>query len=69
MTNWDFPGSPVGKTPASNAGGMGSIPGGGAKIPHAVLHSQKEKDKTSQDTGLFYFSLMIPVGVILPFGL
>ena len=24
-----------------NAGGKGSIPGGGTKIPHAVQHSQK----------------------------
>ena len=31
----DFPGSPVVKTSPSNAGGVGSIPGRGAKIPHA----------------------------------
>ena len=31
----DFPGSPVVKTMPSNAGGAGSIPGWGAKIPHA----------------------------------
>ena len=31
----DFPGGPVIKTLPSNAGGVGSIPGGGAKIPHA----------------------------------
>ena len=31
----DFPGSPVVKTSPSNAGGAGSIPGRGAKIPHA----------------------------------
>ena len=30
---------------ASNAGGMGSIPGGGTKIPHAMWHGQKEKKK------------------------
>ena len=30
---WDFPGSPVVKTPACSAGGMGSIPGQGTKIP------------------------------------
>ena len=29
-----FPGSPVVKTPPSNAGGAGSIPGQGAKTPH-----------------------------------
>ena len=32
----DFPGRPVVKTSPSNAGGAGSIPGEGAKIPHAI---------------------------------
>ncbi|XP_054945519.1 uncharacterized protein [Physeter macrocephalus] len=32
---WDFPGGPVVKNPPSNAGGSGSIPGRGTKIPHA----------------------------------
>ena len=32
----DFPGSPVVKTSPSNAGGVGSIPGWGAKIPHGL---------------------------------
>ena len=31
----DFSGSPVVKNPPSSAGDMGSIPGGGTKIPHA----------------------------------
>ena len=31
----DFPGGPVVQTLPSNAGGAGSIPGWGAKIPHA----------------------------------
>ena len=31
----DFPGGPMVKTSPSNAGGAGSIPGQGAKIPHA----------------------------------
>ena len=30
----DIPGGPVVKTSPSNAGGAGSIPGRGAKIPH-----------------------------------
>ena len=38
----DFPGSPVVKTLLSNIGYASSIPGGGAKIPHA---SQKKKKK------------------------
>ena len=32
--NWDFPGSPAVKTLPSNAGGVGSVPGWGAKVPH-----------------------------------
>ena len=32
---WDFPDGPVVKTSPSSAGGAGSIPGRGAKIPHA----------------------------------
>ena len=35
MNQRDFPGGPMVKTLPSNAGGMGLIPGGGAKIPHA----------------------------------
>ena len=30
---------------SSNAGGMGSIPGQGIKIPHAVQHGQEIKKK------------------------
>ena len=37
---WDFPGGPVVRTLASNAGGTGLIPGGGARFPHAVWCSQ-----------------------------
>ena len=36
MGEGDFPSGPVVKNPPSNAGDVGSIPGGGAKIPHAV---------------------------------
>ena len=32
----DFPGGPVVKTSPSNAGGVGSISGWGAKVPHAL---------------------------------
>ena len=39
----DVPGSPVVKTRASNAGGAGSIPGQGTKIPHAVQLGQKKE--------------------------
>ena len=38
-------GGPVVKTLPSNAGAMGSIPGQGAKIPHA-LWPKKPNDKT-----------------------
>ena len=35
MVEGDFPGGPVVKTLSSNAGGIGSIPGQGAKVTHA----------------------------------
>ena len=35
MNQRDFPGGPTVKTLPSNAGGVGLIPGRGAKIPHA----------------------------------
>ena len=39
-----FPGGPVVKTSPSNTGGAGSIPGWGAKIPHASRpKNQKQK--------------------------
>ena len=34
--SWDFPGGPDIKNPPSNAGDIGSIPGWGTKIPHAI---------------------------------
>ena len=36
IRTWDFPGGPVVRTLPSSAGGAGSIPGRGAKIPHAL---------------------------------
>ena len=42
---WDFPDCPVVKTLPSNAGGAGSIPGGGVKIP-PVSQPQKQNIKT-----------------------
>ena len=33
---------------ASTAGGMGSIPGQGTKIPHAVWHGQKQNQDQKQ---------------------
>ena len=35
MRKGDFPGGPLVKTLPSNAGGVGSVPGQGTKIPHA----------------------------------
>ena len=40
----NFPGGSVVKTSPSNAGGMGSMPGWGAKIPHAL---GPKKNKTN----------------------
>ena len=42
--NWDFPGSPVIKTSPSNAGGVGSIPGRGAKISHASQPKNQNRE-------------------------
>ena len=36
VTGKDFPGGPVVKTLPFNARGVGSIPSGGTKIPHAI---------------------------------
>ena len=47
-----FPGGPVVKTLHSNAGGSGSIPGQGTKIPHARQCSQKKKTKIHTDYNL-----------------
>jgi len=40
-----FPGCSVVKTSPSNAGGVGSIPGWGAKIPHALRPKNKKQNK------------------------
>ena len=42
----DFPGGPVIKTSPSNARGMGSIPGQGAKISHSSQPKKKTKHET-----------------------
>ena len=42
LLGWDFPGGPVVKTSPSNEGGAGSIPGGGARIPHASWPESQE---------------------------
>lgn len=39
--SWDFPGSPVIKTPYFQCKGYSVIPGHVTKIPHAEWHSQK----------------------------
>ena len=45
---WDFPGGPVVKTSSSNAGGMDSILGQGAKIPHALRPKKAKNIKQKQ---------------------
>ena len=47
------------KTPSSNAGGAGSIPGWGAKIPRAVRCSQKLKKKKKKVQNLKSPNLII----------
>ena len=44
----DFPGSSVVKTPCFYGGGMGSIPGQGSKMPHAMRHGQKVGEKKAR---------------------
>ena len=46
----DFPGGPVVMTSPSKAGGVGSIPGEGPKIPHA---SQPKKPKHKTEAMLY----------------
>ena len=41
----DLPASPVVKTLPSSAGGVGSIPGQGAKLTHALRQKKKKKKK------------------------
>ena len=48
-----FPGGPVVKTSPSNAGGVGSIPGLGANIPHASGQKNKNKIKQKQNCNKF----------------
>ena len=45
MSKRDFPGGPVVKTSPSNAGGVGSIPGWGARIPHTSWPKEKLKHR------------------------
>ena len=42
---WDFPGGLAVKGPPSNAGGVGSIPGLGTKLPHALGWAKNFKNK------------------------
>ena len=48
MGSGDFPGSPVVKTSPFNAGGAGSIPGRGAKIPRASRPENQNIKKQKQ---------------------
>lgn len=47
FNSWDFSGGPLLGALAANAGGgSGSIPGQGSKIPQAMWHSQKIREKS-----------------------
>ena len=46
----DFPGGPVVKNPTSNAGDVGSIPGRGAKIPHASRPKNQNRSNIVTDS-------------------
>ena len=43
---WEFPGSPVLRTPRSHCGTWDSIPGQGTKIPQAAQSGQNKQKKT-----------------------
>ena len=49
MNDWGFPRGPVVKTSPSSAGGEGSVPGGGTKIPH--LSRPKNRNLSRSNTG------------------
>ena len=51
MRKGDFPGGPVVKTSPSNAGGVGSIPGRGAKVPHVSWPKEKETKNRTKNKG------------------
>ena len=45
----DFPGDPMVKTSPFNAGGMGSMPGQEAKIPHALWPKNQNRSKFNKN--------------------
>ena len=47
MLGRDVPGGPVIKTLSSDAGSVGSIPGRGAKIPHASWPKNKTRNRNN----------------------
>ena len=56
------------RTPRFHAGGMGSIPGQGNKIPHAMRHGQKKKKIGcwAEELGEFCFMLGFAMRNSLP---
>ena len=61
--NWDFPSDLVVKT-AFNVGDMGSIPGQGATIPHAMGCGQNLKQKSCNAVSWVNFTLPTLLSVI-----
>ena len=67
----NFPGGPVVKTPCFHCRGSGAIPDRGTTIPHATLHSQKEKRKKDyndwwcilKEVGIYNFLLPVSVSI------
>ena len=43
--DWDIPGGPVVKSLPCKVGGVGSLPGPGAKVPHASWPNSKRQNK------------------------
>ena len=49
--SWDFPGGPVVKTSPSSAGGVGSLPRGGARIPQVCQLKRKKTNINNTGDG------------------
>ena len=62
--NWDFPSDLVVKTLPSNVGEMGSIPGQGATITHAMGCGQISKQKSCNAVIWVNFTLPTLLSVV-----
>ena len=52
--SWGFPGGPVVRNRGFHFGGLDSVPGRGTKIRQAMHEKTKQKQKTQQQSYLFF---------------